>query len=582
MARCRTFSMPLAMVSGPKCELSSTSATAVVAHLQLGLLLQNFGAPLSEDEERAGVFLTNSLTGWEPPAGPKEDLLFEEMEEERDAAEEVKQRKPILVILGNPPYNAFAGTSSDEEGGLVEPYKEGLRDEWGIGKFNLDDLYVRFFRVAERKIAEETGKGIVCYISNHSWVSDPSFVVMRQKLMGSFDKFWIENMHGNRRISERAPDGSTSETIFAVSGFSPGIQQGVAISLWCKRGDSEDETPTILFRDDLNAARATERRQQLLKSLEEPRTEEHYEAAEPSVPNRLSFRPSDVGMDFLSWPLLSELCEVDPPNGLMEKRGGALIDIEKDALEERMRRYFDRSLGWDDLETQDERVTKDRAGYNAMRTRDKVLNVETYDPDRVRRYVFRPFDSRWCYYSEVNPLWNRNRPDLWAQQWNGNAFLISRKFADKDPEGPPFYFARTLVDDHLLAPDANCFPLLWRQDFMGDAQSDDAPTSANLSDDARRYLSSLGFRDPDADTETASMIWMHALAVGFSPAYLQENQDGVRQDWPRVPLPDSSERLEASAGRPGPREYTREERAAIEEGALVHDQATSWEMERCS
>jgi predicted helicase len=57
----------------------------------------------------------------------------------------------------------------------VDPYKEGLRDEWGIRKFNLDDLYVRFFRIAERKIAEETGKGIVCYISNHSWVSAPSF-----------------------------------------------------------------------------------------------------------------------------------------------------------------------------------------------------------------------------------------------------------------------------------------------------------------------------------------------------------------------------------------------------------------------
>ena len=63
----------------------------------------------------------------------------------RDAAEEVKRDKPILVILGNPPYNAFAGVSAAAEKILVEPYKEGLISEWGIKKFNLDDLSVRFF-----------------------------------------------------------------------------------------------------------------------------------------------------------------------------------------------------------------------------------------------------------------------------------------------------------------------------------------------------------------------------------------------------------------------------------------------------
>jgi hypothetical protein len=40
---------------------------------------------------------------------------------------------------------------------------------------------------------------------------------------------------------------------------------------------------------------------------------------------------------------------------------------------------------------------------------------------------------------------------------------------------------------------------------------------------------------------------MHALAIGYSPAYLTENADGVRQDWPRIPLPDSKVTLLASA-----------------------------------
>jgi len=168
-------------------------APFVVSHLQLGLLLQNLGAPLSEAKnERVGIYLTNALTGWEPPEGPKVKLLFPELEEERNAAEVVKRDKPILVVLGNPPYNAFAGVSPQEEQGLVEPYKKGLISEWHIKKFNLDDLYVRFLRLAERRIVERTGKGIVSYISNFSYLSDPSFVVMRQRFLSEFDGMWFD------------------------------------------------------------------------------------------------------------------------------------------------------------------------------------------------------------------------------------------------------------------------------------------------------------------------------------------------------------------------------------------------------
>jgi predicted helicase len=122
--------------------------------------------------ERAGVYLTNALTGWEPPKEKPKQIAFPGFADERDAAGKVKQEKPILVILGNPPYNAFAGVSPEEEQGLVEPYKKGLISEWGIKKFNLDDLYIRFFRLAEKRIAEHGGRGCVIYFKL-SYLSDP-------------------------------------------------------------------------------------------------------------------------------------------------------------------------------------------------------------------------------------------------------------------------------------------------------------------------------------------------------------------------------------------------------------------------
>ena len=70
---------------------------------------------------------------------------------------------------------------------------------------------------------------------------------------------------------------------------------------------------------------------------------------------------------------------------------------------------------------------------------------------------------------------------------------------------------------------------------------------ANLSDFALTYLAALGLSNPETDRDTAELIWMHALAIGYSSAYLSENADGIRENWPRIPLPASREALIASA-----------------------------------
>ena len=115
-------------------------APFVVAHLQVGLTMQDLGAPLADDGmERASIFLTNALTGWEPRT--TKPLPFPELEEERDRAERVKQETPILVILGNPPYNGFAGMAVDEERALSEAYRTTRRVRRPEGQ-GLNDLYV--------------------------------------------------------------------------------------------------------------------------------------------------------------------------------------------------------------------------------------------------------------------------------------------------------------------------------------------------------------------------------------------------------------------------------------------------------
>jgi predicted helicase len=74
----------------------------------------------------------------------------------------VKQEKPIIVILGNPPYDGFAGIAVDEERELSMAYRTTKKVVAPQGQ-GLNDPYVRFFRMAERRIVERNGQGIVCY-----------------------------------------------------------------------------------------------------------------------------------------------------------------------------------------------------------------------------------------------------------------------------------------------------------------------------------------------------------------------------------------------------------------------------------
>ena len=540
-------------------------APFVVAHLQLGLLLTSMGAPL-QNEERAGVYLTNSLTGWSPsPSGvherTREELLFPEMTDERDAARNIKQEEQILVVLGNPPYNAFAGVHAEEEGDLVDCYKDGLNiavqdGGWGIRKFNLDDLYVRFFRIAERRITEgRPGRGVVSYISNYSYLGDPSFVVMRKRLNEEFDAMWFDNMNGDSRATgKRTPDGRPDPSVFSTEYHSVGIKVGTAIATLV-RTSPRHQAPTVYYRNFWGASK----RQDLLESLTTV-TNPVYTTALPSAANKYSFRPRGDTSTYDTWPKLTELCEESPSNGLMEKRGGALIDTDRSLLDLRMRKYYDANVSWNELVALGHPLQYAAAGFVPPEARQKALATERFDESRIRRYALRPFDSRWSYYTQVGSVWNRPRPTLWKQCWLGNSFLMSRVYSSSNPEGVPFFWTSILSDDHFLTPDASCFPLRLKRvsvdakpdkDMVGQMFAPKTPVdeiiTANLSTSARSYLALLDITDVDGNTETAGIVWMHALAVGFSPAYLTENADGIRQDWPRIPLPTTRALLQSSA-----------------------------------
>ena len=274
-------------------------APFVVAHLQVGLTMQNLDAPLADDgTERAGVFLTNALTGWEPTHKEKQLVAFPEMAAERDRANRVKRDRPILVILGNPPYNGFAGMAVDEERELSQAYRSTKRVRRSEGQ-GLNDLYVRFFRMAERRIAEKTGQGVVCFISNYSWLDGLSFTGMRERYLEAFDAVRVDCLNGDKyKTGKVAPDGSPDPSIFSTEGDPVGIQVGTAIVTLVRKVNHEP-AERVGFRHLWGQSKRVD----LLQTVEAA-PDALYEGIEPVLPLGLPFVRTAVSVGWFGWPAL--------------------------------------------------------------------------------------------------------------------------------------------------------------------------------------------------------------------------------------------------------------------------------------
>ncbi|GAA2665547.1 DNA methyltransferase [Streptomyces aculeolatus] len=533
-------------------------APFIIAHLNIGLALDRLGAPLSSDE-RAKVYLTNALTGWvETDEHPR--LPFPEFEEERDAATDIKRSQPILVVLGNPPYNGFAGVSGREEGGLVEPYKQGLVDHWEITKNKLDDLYVRFFRVAERRIAEQTGKGIVCFISNFSWLGDPSAVVMRKHLVTEFDRLYVDNLNGDsRETGKNTPDGLPDPSIFSTKLQPSGIQVGTAVSLLVRTESHTANAFEGFYRDfwGLN------KRVDLEASLSEPTNVAEYIPLVPNKENWYRLRRWAPRQGYEQWPAVPDLALRDPLLGLNENRGDSLISLDQGQLLDRMAHFLNPDIEFADLDDRVSALTQTWARFDPSKVRARLLADSPFDPSKVVRFCVKPFDVRWAYVDTAGKLWNESRDELVRAASLGSDFLLLRRRAPRALDGAAFLLSRSLIDQHVMHKDAYVVPFYLATEvgnsrgneaggaislFDVDVESaDESNWRPNLSELALDYLAELGVTDAQTSQRNAQLIWQHVLAIGYSPLYLEENGDAIRNDWPRVPLPSTLDQLMTSA-----------------------------------
>jgi predicted helicase len=448
----------------------------------------------------------------------------------------VKRDLTVLVVLGNPPYNGHPGVAEDaEERALVEPYRQTSRVQSPDGR-GLNDLYVRFFRIAERRIVEQTGRGVVCFISNYSWLDGTSFTGMRERFLREFDLIRIDNLHGDRRISEYAPDGRTSETVFAVEGDSVGIKVGTAISTLIKRQGNERRGTAVVHYRDFHQARAEERRQALIASLEEESWAAGYQEVHPSIPLALSLKPTHQADEHFTHPTIPELFPVAFP-GVMTARDEFLVSIDEDRLHHRLQTYFSAEVSHQSMRAVSPVVMTDTGRFAAEAARD-TLRRRGMMPQNVVRYDFRPLDTRWLYYEPETKLLDEKRGEYWPNVVAGNMTLVTQQKPRRDWSAPQIIRHIGCLD--LMDRGATCIPVLLRDHVAEAANGDGQPiTRPNLTARAEGYLEHVG--------ATVADLFAHTLAILSSPGYAGENDAALRQGWPRVPLPRTGQAFASSA-----------------------------------
>lgn len=503
-------------------------APFVVAHMQINTLLSRLGNPL-RDPQRAAIYLTNALSGWQArgETDPLQIEGFPKLRQEALASLRLKREEKILVVIGNPPYNGYAGVAVQEESELLAEYRTPKRAPRPQGQ-GLNDLYVRFFRVAERKIVEDTGRGIVCFISNYSWLDGLSHTGMRERYLEVFDRVVIDNLNGDRyRTGKLTPDGKPDPSIFSSEHNREGIQVGTAIATLI-RTEPHRGAQTVLYRDLWGAGKL----RQLAAEAAAPPSN-GYTPLQPMPDLGFPFMPRTARSDYLSWARLPDLLHKYFP-GVKTSRDEDLVEIDRDVLEQRMRAYFNPKRSDEDVAKIAPALMRPAYGFDPVAVRRRLLE-RGFRPENIVRYVYRPFDVRWLYWEDKTSLLRYRSPDHFPTAFEGNLWLEVRQRESSDT------FNRGTVVSVLADNFGNGMSLFVPLYLKPESKDTEAALGRayNLSVAAQNYLDGLG-----VPPET---LFFHVIAILHAPAYRSENSGALRQDFPRIPLPQSADLLLSSA-----------------------------------
>ncbi len=357
-------------------------APYTIAHMKLGLQLAEKGYDF-EGDERLRIFLTNTLEEAEEMS--ELPLFTQWLADEARQANEAKRDLPIMVVMGNPPYSGHSANEGEWIKKLIKDYHQC--DGKPLGEKNpkwLQDDYVKFIRFSQWRI-EQTGYGVLAFITNHGYLDNPTFRGMRQSLMKTFDEIYLLDLHGNTKKKETCPDGSKDVNVFD-------IQQGVSIGIFVKTTDSKEQAK--VYHQDLYGAR--KEKYKWLDGKDAKKTD--WQEIGPIKPFYL-FNPQDNKLlsQYNQFWKITEIMEVNVL-GFQTHRDNFAVDFESFTIETRIFEMQDDKLN--NSEFCIKYALKDNRDWKIKKARTKLREMSDIN-NFIIDCAYRPFDQRKCFFSEV-------------------------------------------------------------------------------------------------------------------------------------------------------------------------------------
>jgi predicted helicase len=528
-------------------------APYAVAHLKLGLLLQETGYEFKSDQ-RLGIYLTNTL---EEVFKKSEQLagFNEYIVDEANAAAEIKKEKPIMVVLGNPPYSGASANKGEWAKQLIETYK--TVDGQPLGEKNpkwLQDDYVKFIRFGQWRI-ERTGQGILGFITNHGYLDNPTFRGMRQSLMNTFTDIYILNLHGNAKKKEVAPDGGKDENIFD-------IQQGVAIGIFVKEPDKNGPAK-VHYTDSWGL-----REGKYLALLESDISVSDWKELKPSSPFYLFVLRDESRLEEYDqcW-VVTKIFRVFAST-VTTARNDFSMAYTPNTLTTRIDDLTDELN--DDQSLREKYQLKDVSYWNLKVSREnlrQITNIGSY----IKPYCYRPFDFRFIYYHSA--VCERLRSEVMHHMEKDNIALLTHR--PQSPKDFTHAYCTNMIGDQCVAANKTegggnsyQFPLYLypvekktQLDKSGGKESGiqaimqtQTKREPNFNPEFTKIVSEklgLEFVEDGRGDLTQTLgpedIFNYAYAILHSPTYRTRYAEFLKIDFPRLPLTSDKKLFNALA-----------------------------------
>ena len=523
-------------------------APYVIAHLKFSSFLIETGYTKSKHWQRVNIFLTNSL---DPHQDEIRDLLMRELNIESKEANAVKENKPIMVMIGNPPYNGSSQNKNDYIDRLMLSYKQEPSKKAGIEKITLkekqmkwlNDDYVKFIRIAQEYITKGVhSEGLIGFITPHGFIDNPTFRGMRYNLLKTFDKLYILNLHGNAKKKETAPDGSKDENVFD-------IQQGVAITFFVKTNKKNSQSLGEVYYADLYGLRAEKYEFLNSHSVGDIR----YQKADPTLENMYRFDIQDETLR-LEWEQMRPINTLFKINnvGLVSARDNLCIQNTSDEVIQVIQKFINLSeedaretfqLGDD---TQNWKVSTAQQDVKDHNNKDGSVNTE-----HIKKITYRPLDNRYTYYTSTNKgFLCRPCYGIMRHMCSGSNMAIITARQSCEAKGTPWstaYVSDTISDFHVFRrASANIFPMYQIAEDGSKFENITSEFFGELEKSTRlkhHPLDDVG--DVNITEFTTIDVMDYIYAILYAPSYRTKYKPLLDSEFPRIPLPNDGTQFKA-------------------------------------